>query len=121
MIHMQYKHNEPIEFVKWDGTELCAQVAPELYYLEDMGTGRPVKDKYKEYTQNLPILRRMCFDCPRLEECRTYAIKHELYGFWGGMSERERKEYRRKNKIKLLRPELYSDYLPRLNEGTNDY
>lgn len=106
-----------ITFIKWDGSELCTQVSPDLFYLEDVSTGKSMKDKYKEYNTNLPNLRKLCHACPRLDDCRSYAIKHEYFGFWGGMSERERKEYRRKFKIKLVRPELYSDYLLRLNEG----
>jgi len=102
-----------IEFIKWDGTEVCAQVTPELFYdvpLTRTNANRSDRD----------YLRKTCASCPRLVECRTYAIKHELYGFWGGMTEQERSEYRKKNKVRLIRPELYSDYLPRLNEGTTN-
>jgi WhiB family redox-sensing transcriptional regulator len=99
-----------IEFVKWDGSEVCSQVSPELFY--DVPLTRSSSNRLdREY------LRKICGGCPKLMECRTYAIKHELYGFWGGMTEQERSDYRKKNKITLIRPELYSDYLPRLNEG----
>ena len=45
--------------------------------------------------------RDACAGCPVLASCREYAIRHEEYGFQGGLSERERKEIRRKRGIKL--------------------
>jgi WhiB family redox-sensing transcriptional regulator len=99
-----------IQFVEWDGSEVCSQVTPELFF--DVPLTRSAANRLdREY------LRKICGGCPRLMECRTYAIKHELYGFWGGMTEQERSDYRKKNKIVLVRPELHSDYLPRMNEG----
>jgi phosphoribosyl-AMP cyclohydrolase len=35
-------------------------------------------------------LRRICRDCDILNDCATYSIEHELYGFWAGMTEDER-------------------------------
>ena len=36
-------------------------------------------------------LRRVCFSCPIWEECLKYAVQEQPYGFWGGLSEEERK------------------------------
>jgi WhiB family redox-sensing transcriptional regulator len=104
------KSEVKIEFVEWDGSEVCAQVSPEMFY--DIELTRSASNRLdREY------LRSICKECPRLNECRTYAIKHEAYGFWGGMTEQERTEYRKKHKMSVIRPELYSDYLPRLQNG----
>ena len=36
-------------------------------------------------------LRTICFNCPIWVECLQVAIQEEQYGFWGGLSEEERK------------------------------
>ena len=36
------------------------------------------------------IARTVCFSCPIMTECRSYAREHHEYGFWGGESEDER-------------------------------
>ena len=35
-------------------------------------------------------LRQICLSCPIWKECLTYAMKHEDYGVWGGMTSIER-------------------------------
>lgn len=42
-------------------------------------------------------LAKVCDACPVLAYCRTYALRYPLKGWWGSMSEDERKE-RRKQK-----------------------
>lgn len=36
-------------------------------------------------------LRRMCFACPIQKDCLKAATSYEQYGFWGGLSEDERR------------------------------
>lgn len=50
-------------------------------------------------------LRAICQGCPIEALCRRWAINHERYGFWGGMTEAERKTYRRVNGVLERRPE----------------
>lgn len=50
-------------------------------------------------------LRNECAGCPVLDQCRNYAIWHEEYGFWGGMSEEERGAYRNAHGITMIVPE----------------
>lgn len=39
--------------------------------------------------------KAICADCPVRQECADYAIEHrELFGIWGGLSERERRRIR---------------------------
>lgn len=92
-----------INFPKWDGTEACANLGEGLFYDEDTR-------KQNEARKNLLFLKELCSQCVRLDECREYAIKHEYYGFWGGMSMTDRRIYRAKHKIKLLRPEQHSGF-----------
>lgn len=41
--------------------------------------------------------KKVCATCPVIEECRGYALRagKDLYGIWGGLSEKQRKELRR--------------------------
>ena len=41
----------------------------------------------------------MCQACPVRNECAEYAIVREIYGFWGGLTEDERKKERRRRRI----------------------
>jgi hypothetical protein len=106
---MSKRKYEEVKIPEWDGSELCAQIPHELFY--DQST-RSVADR-----ADINNLRRVCDNCPRLLECREYAIKHELYGFWGGMTEKDRMDFRKKYKIKYIRPELYSEMLPDFREA----
>lgn len=71
---------------------ICAQTDPEIFF--------------NESSANTPkVLKAMCAECPALGPCGTWAIKHEGYGFWAGMTARERQQIRARNNIILVRPE----------------
>lgn len=101
---------DSIKTPNWDGSETCASIGVDLFYDED-------RRNVAETRQHLGFLRDICNSCHRLNECREYAIKHEYYGFWGGMTVTERREYRKKYKIELVRPEMFSDCLPKFERG----
>jgi WhiB family redox-sensing transcriptional regulator len=63
---------------EWQDQALCAQVDPELFFVEKGGTARPAK--------------RICRECPVRAECLEYALESDQgFGIWGGLSERERR------------------------------
>lgn len=69
----------------FDGTQVCAQVDPELFYPEKGGSTRDAK--------------KVCAGCEFLNPCRRYAITtyingHPILGVWGGTSERDRRALR---------------------------
>jgi hypothetical protein len=43
--------------------------------------------------------RRVCKGCPVKEACLEWALRHEQFGVWGGTSESERKQLRRRRGI----------------------
>jgi len=45
--------------------------------------------------------REICAGCEVRQECLDYAVKYEPFGFWGGMSEKDRKIYRREIKVSV--------------------
>lgn len=48
----------------------------------------------------------VCAVCPQIEECLEYALKHEDFGVWGGMTETERRKVRNERNIFVVRPEV---------------
>ena len=67
----------------WQDRALCAQTDPEAFFPEKGGSTREAK--------------RVCLTCDVREECLTYALDHdERFGIWGGLSERERRKYKKR-------------------------
>lgn len=50
----------------------------------------------------------LCRVCPSQEQCLNYALQHEVYGIWGGMTERARRAMRREMGISVdtVKPDL---------------
>jgi hypothetical protein len=76
--------------VEW-GEALCKNASTKQYY--DL----PPSQAPKVYRD----LRKICQDCPILNECFAWSVAHEEYGFWAGMPERERWSVRKKMNIRL--------------------
>lgn len=65
----------------WHARRACNGVDPEIFYPESGGTTRPAK--------------KLCADCPVRAQCLQFALdNNEIYGVWGGTSERERRPIR---------------------------
>jgi hypothetical protein len=88
----------------------CAGIGLDIFYEDDLYTERstvtPIGNR--EYIRSMsskPIqhayLRRMCLECPILDTCREYSIKHERFGFWGGLTAMERHSIRSMKNILL--------------------
>ena len=70
----------------WVERALCSQVDPELFYPLDNDKGGASRQA-----------KKVCTDCPVATACLEYALENnEQYGVWGGMSERERRNLRRR-------------------------
>jgi WhiB family redox-sensing transcriptional regulator len=50
--------------------------------------------------------RAVCLTCPVLRPCREYARRHREQGFWGGESDEQRLELRRRTRVVERRPVL---------------
>ena len=71
---------------KFDGTQLCAQVDPELFFPED----------HIEARKNMPKVKLICGSCQFKDPCLNYALKYpELQGIWAATTEKERRFLRR--------------------------
>ncbi len=70
---------------RWQEQGACLDHNPELFY--------PERESGK--MSSLPA-KRICADCPVRIECLNTALRrHEQYGVWGGLSERERRRLER--------------------------
>lgn len=71
----------------WDWQELgnCVSADPELFYLDDNLRGKPKRLKET-------AAKKVCNGCPVKTQCLEHALTTpEMYGIWGGTSEKERK------------------------------
>ncbi|PTW91292.1 transcription factor WhiB [Microbacteriaceae bacterium MWH-Ta3] len=67
----------------WQADALCSQTDPEAFFPEKGGSTRDAK--------------RICSSCSVKSECLEFALENdERFGIWGGLSERERRRFRRR-------------------------
>lgn len=50
-----------------------------------------------------PTAAALCDGCPVRPECLDYALRHTVDGYWGGTSERQRRQLRRLHGIVPIR------------------
>ena len=66
----------------WRARALCAKTDPDLFF-------SPGALEHK-------AAKRICRECPVRRECLVYAMDTPMdFGVWGGLTERERRRYRR--------------------------
>ena len=61
-----------------------------------------------------------CLVCPVKEPCLDHALRHEIVGYWGGTTGKERKTIRRKMNIIMQRPEAQKRFIPEVSCGTEN-
>jgi hypothetical protein len=62
---------------KWNGSEACLVVEDLDFF-------------FSEFPLDIALAKDICAECPMIEACRTYAMKHENHGVWGGLSAEDR-------------------------------
>ena len=81
----------------------CSGMDGDMFY-DDLVVSESAKE-YGMYTSTAPkqhaMLRRVCANCPVKIECAEFAIKHERFGFWGGLTAMERHSIRSMKNILL--------------------
>lgn len=67
----------------WQDHAACSSEDPDLWF--PIGADHAVSQTKRA--------KRVCYRCPVMPECRTYALTHhERHGVWGGLTERERED-----------------------------
>jgi len=80
-----------MKYPNYTGTEPCAQIGMDFYFNEPTNGIYIFRD----------LLKATCNECPMLVQCRTWALHHEEYGWWGGTTPRERVSLRKELGIKF--------------------
>ncbi len=80
---------ETAPYPKFDGSQICAQVDPEIFFPDpDFPTGvSPLTAK------------ALCLGCDFRTQCLSYALTHDVIGVWGGTTGIERRRLRRRYNI----------------------
>ena len=77
----------------------CYGLDTEMFFTET--------DKSKSYTQK-EYISKVCSNCKARPECLEYAVTHEVLGWWGGTSEKQRDAMRRARNITPI--SIFSGY-----------
>ncbi len=78
-----FDNDEDDGVLGWQEQALCAQTDPEAFFPEKGGSTREAK--------------RVCQNCEVRSECLDYALSNdERFGIWGGLSERERRQLKKR-------------------------
>lgn len=68
----------------------------------DRNTPGEFSKKYRKISVDTLRAKQICSECPIMYECLCYAMHHETFGIWGGKTERERHQLRRKMNITVI-------------------
>jgi len=79
--------------VDWERAS-CRGLETNMFY--DHKTG------LEEKGLTLNHLRRICMACPIQYNCLTIGVAHEPFGFWGGLSEEERRHLHARKDSKVI-------------------
>lgn len=73
--------------------------------------GTDTEDWFTETTiyTNKDTLKKICNACEAQDECLQYALEYNVQGYWGGTSEQERIQVRRRLNI-IPKPILISEW-----------
>lgn len=69
----------------FDGSQPCAQIDPDLFFPDNQGEARKVKN----------ITRKICGTCAFQTPCLEYALETNPLGTWGGLQESERRRLKK--------------------------
>lgn len=73
----------------WMGQALCqGSLESDLFF--------PPSDGHQSRTQ-IAAARAYCRHCPVVQPCFEYAMEHNLYGIWGGSTDRDRRRIKGQN------------------------
>ena len=71
--------------VNWEEAN-CKGAPTNLFYLVEENR------RHSDWI-DVGILRKICGGCPIQRKCLAYALEHETYGVWGGMTSNERNAF----------------------------
>lgn len=92
------------EYTQIDWTDAaCAGIDTENFYRYENGNPKLDLDLY------IRPIRALCSSCPIWATCLSYAVQHEQFGIWGGMTAVERQAIK-DNSNRSVRFRAYQDF-----------
>ena len=70
------------------GYPVCSTTDPEMFF--------PLKGNAGKTQNLLNTAKKMCKTCPYIDPCLEWAVVYHENGVWGGTTENERREIRRR-------------------------
>lgn len=76
---------------EWQADAACKSIGTEIFYSSEHAPNQ------------VPFasLAKVCGACPVKSECLNHAVKHEEFGYWGGVSESGIRHLRKRRGIRL--------------------
>lgn len=90
------------EQVKWQLAACQGTAYTDLFYLIE-------EQRSLMQYQYINALRSICAQCPIWAQCLTYAMEHEGYGVWGGLTSVERVAFKDKRRYPNQRARAIRD------------
>ena len=91
-----------IPMPQYDGTQACFGLDTNDFYAAERPAQRETSSQSVQ-RQNKAMVR-ICQGCSFVNECGDYAIAHEAYGVWGGLTGLARDQIRRERGWALTSP-----------------
>lgn len=90
----------------------CRGKDPAIFYpYDNYQEMKHDKELMRIARERIALAKSICSDCHVKDPCFAYGVYHEAYGVWGGSSERERIDFRRKHNIQRVIREPISAYM----------
>jgi hypothetical protein len=83
----------------FDGTQICSNVNPEIFFPELHPNEVPEPGDQKRYKAAVKNAKALCNDCLHIDPCLEYALLSAVEGIWGGTTTTERKHLRKLRKM----------------------
>lgn len=78
----------------------CVGKNPEIWFpLADKTEPGQFSQKYRQAKADTETAKKICSECAIRIDCLSYALYHEMFGIWGGATERERYKIRKQLNI----------------------
>lgn len=79
----------------------CAEVDPELFFPQEVEIS---PTKIVSVYADASAAKKICYSCPLMSSCLEYALRGQEVGIWGGMTERQRDQLRKRNRLRISTP-----------------
>lgn len=78
----------------------CVGHNPDLWFpMADKSQPGLFSENYRKARADTELAKQICATCKIKTDCLSYGLYHEMFGIWGGATERERHKIRKQLNI----------------------